>query len=94
MTNVPKETGSVPAWVEDMRRLVLAALAASDQSGRDLRGRLGEAGIKLSGPAFYLQMAAMEADGLVEGRYEEWVFEGTALKERWYRRVSSGPGGA
>jgi DNA-binding PadR family transcriptional regulator len=73
-----------------LQMLVLESLGPQKRSGRDLRQRLAQSGIKRSGPAFYQLMARLEEAGLVEGEYSQKIVEGQIIKERWYRVTGEG----
>ena len=70
--------------------LVLAALLKGDARGRDLRDRLGKAGVRQSGPAFYQMMAGLEDGGMVSGWYVQQVLDGQIFRERHYKALSDG----
>src|SRR5689334_3549334 len=69
---------------------VLDALGTSETSGRELRARLKENGIKKSGPAFYQLMYRLEEARFVEGSYTEEIIDGQRIKERRYRMLGDG----
>lgn len=65
---------------------VLALLAPGDLSGRELRQRLHDQGVKFpSTPDFYMFMANMESSGLVTGYEINKTVEEVPITERWYR---------
>jgi hypothetical protein len=69
-----------------MKDIILEIIAKEgDISGREVRAKLPG---KLSGPAFYQQMAKMEDEGLVIGYYAEKELMGQVIKERRYRLPS------
>ena len=70
--------------------LVIAELLAAPSSGRDLRSRLREAGVRQSGPSFYQRMATLEDAGYVSGWYEQQVVDGQIFRERHYKVLASG----
>jgi len=69
---------------------VLAVLSSGPTSGRTLRTRLAELGLKKGGPAFYRLMGRLEEAGLIEGWYERDVVEEQSVRERWYRVTTEG----
>jgi DNA-binding PadR family transcriptional regulator len=69
---------------------VLAFLQAGEQSGKAVRRRLGELGLRRSSPAFYQLMSRLEDAGLVAGRYEQQVIDGQIIKERVYTITEKG----
>jgi DNA-binding PadR family transcriptional regulator len=69
---------------------VLAFLQAGEQSGKAVRRRLGELGLRRSSPAFYQLMSRLEDAGLVEGRYDQKVIDGQIIKERFYAITEDG----
>lgn len=70
--------------------LVLGILLDAERSGRELRERLADFGVRKSGPGFYQLMARLEDAGFVTGRYRQEVVEGQILRERFYRIRSAG----
>jgi len=76
--------------VTHLQFLVLEALAADAQAGRDLRAMLASYGVRNSGPAFYQMMARLEESSLVEGEYTQKIVDSQHLKERRYRLTRSG----
>jgi hypothetical protein len=70
--------------------LIIGALVDGEQPGRVVRDRLADAGVVKSGPGFYQLMARLEEAKLVEGRYEQKVIDGQALKERRYKMTGLG----
>jgi hypothetical protein len=70
--------------------LVVSNLLRGAARGRDLRGRLRDAGIRQSGPAFYQMMAALEDGGYVSGWYEQQVVDGQIIRERHYKVLAAG----
>ena len=64
---------------------VLDCLESAEQTGRTLRHRLADMGIKKSGPAFYQMMARMEEAKFVEGWYTQKIVESQIIKERRYK---------
>jgi DNA-binding PadR family transcriptional regulator len=69
---------------------VLEVLGTEVGSGKDLRKRLSERGIKKSGPSFYQMMARLEEAKFVEGSYKQEIIEGQIIKERQYRILADG----
>ena len=80
---------SLPS-VTHLQFLVLDALAADEQAGRDVRRLLATHGVRNSAPAFYQMMARLEDAALVEGWYDQKVVGGQHLKERHYRIAPAG----
>ena len=70
--------------------LVLSVLLGDERSGRELRARLSEFGVRKSGPAFYQLMARLEDSEFVSGRYEQEIVEGQIIRERVYKIRASG----
>ena len=70
--------------------LVLSVLLSEEHSGRELRARLSEFGVRKSGPAFYQLMARLEDSEFVSGRYEQEIVEGQIIRERVYKIRASG----
>src|SRR6266516_1366818 len=69
---------------------VLNIVETATISGRALRARLREDGIKKSGPAFYQAMARLEEARFVKGWYEQKIVEGQIIKERHYQILANG----
>ena len=69
---------------------VLAFLQGGEQPGRELRGQLGNLGMRRSGPAFYQLMSRLEDAGLVDGRYDQKIVDGQIIKERLYTITDQG----
>jgi len=69
---------------------VLDVLGAAIGSGKVLRKRLSERGIKKSGPSFYQMMARLEEAKFVEGSYKQEIIDGQIIKERQYRILADG----
>src|SRR5262245_34988060 len=76
--------------ITHLQFLVLEALGADDQAGRDLRSLLASYGVRSSGPAFYQMMARLEESKLVEGEYTQKIVDSQILKERRYRLTRAG----
>jgi Transcriptional regulator PadR-like family len=70
--------------------LVLSLLMEEELPGRRLREKLGDHGQRSSTPAFYQFMARLEEAGHVQGRYEQKLIGGQAVKERIYTITGSG----
>ena len=70
--------------------LVLGILLQGRRTGRQVRDRLGDFGVKKSGPAFYQLMARLEDAGYVQGHYEQEIVDGQIIRERCYRILASG----
>jgi len=70
--------------------LVLSLLLEEETSGRGLREKLAKHGQRSSAPAFYQFMARLEEAGYVNGRYEQKLIGGQAVKERVYGITGSG----
>jgi DNA-binding PadR family transcriptional regulator len=70
--------------------LILGSLTEGEQSGREIRARLAEQGVKKSGPAFYQLMARLEDSKYVRGWYDQKVIDGQVIKERRYKITAPG----
>jgi DNA-binding PadR family transcriptional regulator len=70
--------------------LLMSILSGSEMSGRELRARLGEEGVRKSAPAFYQLMARLEDQKLVEGWYVPKEVEGQRIRERHYKLLGAG----
>ena len=70
--------------------LIISELLSGEISGRDLRARLKEAGVRQSGPSFYQRMATLEDSGHVSGWYEQQIIDGQIFRERHYKVLASG----
>jgi DNA-binding PadR family transcriptional regulator len=73
-----------------LQALVLDCLGAGVLSGRALRERMAEAGVRKSGPAFYQAMARLEEAGFVKGSYTQKIVEAQIIKEREYELTGEG----
>ena len=73
-----------------LQYLVVSELARESSAGRALRGRLREAGVRQSGPAFYQLMAGLEDNGFVSGWYEQQIVDGQIIRERHYKVLAAG----
>jgi DNA-binding PadR family transcriptional regulator len=76
--------------VTHLQFLLLTVLLDGEQSGRTLRSLLEKEGHRKSGPAFYQLMARLEESHFVEGRYEQKMVGGYAVKERVYKITNAG----
>lgn len=76
--------------ITHLQFLILGALRQGPCSGRDLRALLEQWRTHRSGPAFYQMMARLEDAGLLDGRYEQQVVDGHAVKERHYEITAGG----
>ena len=70
--------------VTHLQYLVLDLILHDEHSGRFIRDRLAEEGVRISGPAFYQLMSRLENAALVSGWYESFVVDGQTIKERRY----------
>jgi DNA-binding PadR family transcriptional regulator len=70
--------------------VILSLLGEHTVSGRQLRERLKDIGLKRSGPAFYQLMARLEERGYVQGWYKQAVIDGQIIKQRFYNVTSEG----
>ena len=69
---------------------IIEILLGATMKGRELRKRLGEAGIELGGPAFYQAMSRLAQSGFVDiFRSEKEIME-TAVVETSYRVNGAG----
>ena len=84
-----KKEQSLPQ-LSHLQFAVLEVLGTAVSSGKDLRKRLSERGIKKSGPSFYQMMARLEEAEFVEGWYSQEIVEGQIIKERQYRILADG----
>jgi DNA-binding PadR family transcriptional regulator len=80
---------TLPA-ITHLQFLVLEALTAGEQAGRDLRALLVAHAVKSSAPAFYQMMGRLEDADLVEGWYDQKLVGGQNVKERRYRVTRRG----
>lgn len=76
--------------ITHLQFVVLGTLLDGPQTGRDVRARLQEFGVRKSGPAFYQLMARLEDGGLVQGQYEQEVVDGQRIKQRRYKVRAAG----
>jgi DNA-binding PadR family transcriptional regulator len=70
--------------------VVLGALLAGEQAGKDLRRELARHGVRRSAPAFYQMMARCEDAGWVDGFYTQEIVDAQIIKERRYRSTTAG----
>jgi len=70
--------------------LVLGILLNKGLRGRDIRERLREFEVRMSGPGFYQLMARLEDANFVRGRYEQEIVKGQIIRERCYKIRASG----
>jgi len=73
-----------------LQYLVVSQLARQSDPGRAIRGRLRDAGVRQSGPAFYQLMAGLEDGGFVSGWYEQQIVDGQIIRERHYKVLAAG----
>ena len=69
---------------------VLSVLMGETASGRDIRKRLVQFGVRQGGPAFYQLMARLEDANLVQGWYEQKIVKAQIIRERHYRITAVG----
>jgi DNA-binding PadR family transcriptional regulator len=69
---------------------VLSVLMGSKRTGRYIREKLAEQGVRKSLAAFYQLMARLEEAGMVRGWYEKVTLDGQVIKERHYEIVAHG----
>jgi DNA-binding PadR family transcriptional regulator len=73
------------------RQFFIVDLVGDDEhSGRYIRDRLNDHGIKTSLPAFYQMMARLEDAELIRGFYVTTPVKGHVLKERHYKSLAHG----
>ena len=70
--------------------LVVSLLMKGDASGKDIRASLKREGVRQSGPGFYQMMAALEDNGIVQGRYEQQIVDSQIIRERHYKVLADG----
>jgi DNA-binding PadR family transcriptional regulator len=70
--------------------VVLSVLMENAASGREIRKRLIEFGVRQGGPAFYQLMARMEDASLLLGWYEQKIVKAQIIRERHYRITAAG----
>ena len=70
--------------------IVIGALLANEQSGKDVRRELTRHGVRRTGPAFYQMMARLEDAGWIDGFYTQEVVDSQIIKERRYRVKPAG----
>jgi len=76
--------------ITHLQYLVLALLLDGEQSGKALREKMAEHGVKKGGPAFYQMMGRLEDGRYVHGSYDQKVIDGQIIKERRYRIMVNG----
>lgn len=69
---------------------ILDILGPKEKSGKQVRAKLAERGIRKGGPAFYQLMARLEDASFVKGRYEQIEVDGYLVKERRYQITGGG----
>lgn len=70
----------------DFKESVVSLLKHGETSGRNIRHMLCVIGLRMSGPRFYLNMAKLEEEKIVQGWYREIKFDGlTECKERMFK---------
>ncbi len=69
---------------------VLSVLIESRASGRDIRKRATQFGVRQGGPAFYQLMARLEDANWVAGWYEQKIVKAQIIRERHYRITAAG----
>ena len=70
--------------------IVIGALLADEQSGKDIRRELKRQGVRRTAPAFYQMMARLEEAGWIDGFYTQEVVDAQIIKERRYRVKPAG----
>ena len=73
-----------------LQYLVLEELEDGERSGRDLRQKLEEYGVRKSSPAFYQLMARLEKADYVRGKYVPRFVGDQNLRERTYTVTPTG----
>ena len=76
--------------LSNLQFVVLGSLRAEPLSGREIRDRLDEFGVRKTGPGFYQMMSRLEDAGFVEGWYTQEIVKGQIIRERNYRLATSG----
>ena len=76
--------------ITHLQFLILAILMEREQSGRFVREKLAEQGVRKSGPAFYQLMARLEDSRFVKGWYDQKIVDGQIIKERRYKLTGHG----
>ena len=69
---------------------VLSILMGSKRTGRHIREKLAEQGVRKSLAAFYQLMARLEDAGMIKGWYEQVTIDGQTVKERHYEILAHG----
>jgi hypothetical protein len=85
-------TPSTLSLVEKTILHILADFPGEEVLGRDLRGLLGERGLRRSAPAFVFTMMNLEDKGLVSCREEVRVVLGVEVRDRFYRALPNSMG--
>jgi hypothetical protein len=70
--------------------IVIGALLAGEQSGKDIRCELKRQGVRRTAPAFYQMMARLEDAAWIDGFYTQEVVDAQIIKERRYRVTPAG----
>jgi DNA-binding PadR family transcriptional regulator len=73
-----------------LQYLVLSLVRPDAHSGRFIRQRIADEGVKKDGPTFYQLMARLERDKLIAGWYESFSVDGQTIKERRYELTPKG----
>jgi len=81
--------GTLPTLTH-LQFVVIGALLADEQSGKDLRIELKRHGVRRTGPAFYQMMARLEDSGWIDGFYTQEIVDAQIIKERRYRVKPAG----
>ena len=81
--------GTLPTLTH-LQFIVIGALLADEQSGKDLRIELKRHGVRRTGPAFYQMMARLEEAGWIDGFYTQEIVDAQIIKERRYRVKPAG----
>src|SRR5258705_12004435 len=82
--------GTLPTLTH-LQFIVIGALLADEQSGKDLRIELKRHGVRRTGPAFYQMMARLEDSGWIDGFYTQGIVDAQIIKERRHHRKPAGP---
>jgi DNA-binding PadR family transcriptional regulator len=81
--------GTLPALTH-LQFIVIGALLAEEQSGKDIRRELKRQGVRRTAPAFYQMMGRLEEAGWIDGFYTQEVVDAQIIKERRYRVKPAG----
>jgi hypothetical protein len=76
--------------ITHLQFLVLDLLLQGEQSGKVLREKMADHGVRKTGPAFYQMMARLEDGRFVHGSYDQKIIDGQIIKERKYRILANG----